>query len=135
MYKFLTFGFPIYLILFELLFRSLFNLDTSHFIGPALAASGLSLIIGLVKPKPVELEPDVQTLLEQNGQTAKNLYDERLIFFSWLFILAGLLTWYWSCNLVLTKSTTMVWIFPLPLFIGLINYIIGISLTTIKEIL
>jgi len=110
-------------------------LDTSHFIGPALAASGLSLIIGLVKPKPVELEPDVQTLLEQNGQTAKNLYDERLIFFSWLFILAGLLTWYWSCNLVLTKSTTMVWIFPLPLFIGLINYIIGISLTTIKEIL
>ncbi len=45
MYRLLTIGFPFYLIIFEKVFRDYSNIDSSSFVGPAIAASGLGLLI------------------------------------------------------------------------------------------
>lgn len=131
MYNVLNYGFPIYLICFELLFRSISTIDTSSFIGPALASSGLSLFISVLKPKEVRLESNIQPLPE--GVQVYYQKDQKLILASIICLLIGLMMWYWTCIFSLTKANHTLWIFPTHLVMGFGVYLIGIILSSIKE--
>ncbi len=136
-YNFVIVVFPVYLIFFEILFRTFSNIDTSAFLGPTISAGGLSLLISLVKPKTVNLDTDNNELLrliEQHNLTIKNDRDEKLIVVIWVMILIGILVWYWSCATSLLTPTAKIWVFPKHFLIGLINYLLGVVFTTLKEI-
>ena len=42
MHSLIVYGFPMILVSFEILLRNLVNVDTSTFVGPTLAATGIS---------------------------------------------------------------------------------------------
>jgi hypothetical protein len=56
-FNYINIGFPIYLVLFEVLLRTLSSVNTSIFIGPTLAASGIGLLLNTLKPKKIEIDP------------------------------------------------------------------------------
>ena len=128
-------GFPIYLILFELLLRSLSSVDTSSFIGPTLAASGLGLLIGTIKPKKVFLDKELEDKLKAAGisTVARNSKDDKLIQIAWVLILIEILTWYWCCAMTIKTAETKEIKNNLPLIIGIGNYILGIIIASFKE--
>jgi hypothetical protein len=96
-YNILNAGFPIYMIVFEMLLRSFSSVDTSSFIGPTLAAGGLGLILGILQPKAVR-EHYANDKSEQPMQhVPRNPRDEKLIVLAWMSILVELLIWYWVC--------------------------------------
>lgn len=132
-YNFLIFGFPIYLILFEILFRTFSHVDTSTFIGPTIGASGLSLLIPLVKPKIVKISDDELIFIKKNNLTLKYENDDKLIFVVWVSILIEIIVWYWSCSTSINTPKELYSIFPKHLCIGVINYMIGVLLTIIKD--
>jgi len=134
-YNLIIFGFPVYLIIFEILFRTVSNLNTSTFIGPTLAATGLSFLLPLIRPKRVDLSFDDEEEFKKKGLIIKNAYDEKLIPVVYAFILVGILIWYWSCATSFLHPKDTLWFFPKHLIIGLINYFLGILFTTIKEII
>lgn len=128
-------GFPLYLMFFEVLLRSLSGVDTSLFIPPTLAASGLGLLIGVIKPKTVTLDSELENKLRDSGISvvARNVKDDKLIQIAWLCILVEILTWYWCCSITikiehggLPKSNA-------PLLIGIANYLGGIIISSFKE--
>jgi hypothetical protein len=131
----LNFGFPVYLIVFEILLRSISSVDTSGFIGPTLAASGLGLLIGTIRPKSLILDPETQQLIQQQGGSivVRNSKDEKVIILGWIAILLELLAWYWSCAITIKNETIHVQSL-LPLYVGIGNYIAGIILSSVKEI-
>ena len=134
LYNFIIFGFPVYLIVFEIIFRTVSNLDTSTFIGPTLAATGLSFLLPLIKPKPVILTPKDEKDFINRGLIIKNANDEKLILVIYAAILFGILIWYCSCLSSFLHPNDTLWFFPTHLAVGLINYILGITFTTVKEI-
>ena len=138
MHSILNIGFPLYLVGFEILFRSFSNVDTSGFIGPTLAASGLGLLIGVLKPKTIETQLDATVIaaLKAKNQTAivRDPNDEILVTIAWIAILIELLIWYWCCAEImkpLSDGETASSFFPLSLGIG--NYVVGIIISSFKE--
>ena len=134
-YNLIIFGFPLYLILFEMLFRTFSQIDTSSFIGPTIGAAGLSLMIPLVRPKSVELNAEEMELVKNNNLSIKFIADERLINVIWVMILVGILVWYWSCAISFLEPKESLWIFPKHFVIGMVNYVFGVILATYKEII
>jgi hypothetical protein len=138
MHSILNIGFPLYLVGFEILFRSFSNVDTSGFIGPTLAASGLGLLIGVLKPKTIEIQLDDETVkkLKAKNQTAivRDPNDEKLVTIAWIAILIELLIWYWSCAEIMKPipdgETASNYI---PLSLGIGNYVVGIIISSFKE--
>lgn len=134
-YNLLNIGFPIYLVLFEVLLRTFSSVDTSSFIGPTLAASGLGLIIGVLKPKTIKLDQTTQHSLKEMGLSAivRDSKDEKIVFLGWVAILVELLTWYWSCAVAIKTGDKEQAKSIQPLIIGVVNYIIGVILLSFKE--
>lgn len=133
----LTIGFPIYLIFFELLLRTIASVDASAFIGPTLAAAGLSVLISLAESTKgnsgIELSYELKEQLKSaNVEVVKKSHKlyEKLI---WGCILLGLLVWYWSCNVAITNPNSKTWIVPNHFLIGGINYIISVVLISRKK--
>ena len=146
----LSVGFPIYLVVFELLFRQFLKVDIVAFIPPTIAASGLGLLVEVLKPinnpKKVEAEKlisnfkanssggDYQENIETLQKILKdhNLYnknDDNLIKVGYIFLLISLLLWFYSCALSLNTDS----ISTIALIVGIANYLIGIVFSTIKE--
>jgi hypothetical protein len=128
-------GFPLYLMLFEVLLRSLSSVDTSTFIPPTLAASGLGLLIGTIKPKSVKLDNDLEEKMKEKGisMVARSTKDDKLIQIAWLFILLEILTWYWCCAMTLKGEGNGLSKSNLPLIVGIGNYVVGIIISSFKE--
>ena len=133
-YNILVLGFPFYLIFFEILFRTFSQVDTSAFIGPTIGASGLSLLIPLVKPKEIEASLEDIESAKEKGLSVKYERDDKLITIVWTSILFGILLWYWSCATSIESPKEMVWLFPKHFIIGTSNYVIGVALTIWKEV-
>jgi len=125
--------FPTYLILFETLFRSITGLDFSAFIGPSLAAAGLSLLIPLVRPKPVPISDEDNDKLKEDGYIICNTRDERLIVATWIAILVGIFLWSYACSTALNHPNAKLSSFWDHSTIGMINYICGITFSTYKD--
>lgn len=130
----LNWGFPFYLIVLEVLFRGVTGLDTSSFIGPAIATAGLSFLLPLTKPKSLSdsLHGRTLALVQSNGGVVVNSNDQSLLPFVWLSILIGFLIWFWSSNLALTKPTNAILFLPTHVAVGFINYLMAAILSAIK---
>ena len=133
MYSVIIYGFPTYLIFFELLVRSFSGFDTSAFIGPTLGAAGLGFLMSVIQPKPVILTDEQRIFTQQHGVIIRNPNDERIISIAWIFIFIGVLLWYCACLVSLKYPNFSFSIFPAHLIIGLINYLIGIILSVFKD--
>jgi len=118
-----------------MLFRTFSQIDTSSFIGPTIAAAGLSLMIPLVRPKSVELNEGAMEIAKNHNLSIKFIADERLINIIWVMVLIGILVWYWSCAISFLKPKETIWIFPKHFIIGMVNYVIGVVLAIYKEII
>ncbi|MCO7205322.1 hypothetical protein [Pseudoalteromonas sp. CnMc7-37] len=130
----LNWGFPFYLILLEVLFRSVTGFDTSSFVGPAIATAGLSFMLPLTKAKELESSLHGRTLavVNSNGGVIVNLKDQALIPFVWLSILLGFMVWFWASNTSLKSPTDTFLFFPTHVAIGLINYVVAAVLSAVK---
>ena len=130
----LILGFPLFLILFELLFRTLFDTDASSFIGPALASSGLSLLVSNTKPKPVEISSELAEQLKETGHKIRYAGDDNLITLTWVLILIGLMVWFWTCVISQKEPDAIVlWIMPKHFFVGMMVYVTGVVCSAWKH--
>ncbi|HCH4139903.1 TPA: hypothetical protein NKV59_003375 [Vibrio parahaemolyticus] len=130
----LNWGFPFYLIVLEVIFRSATGIDASSFIGPAIATAGISFLLPLTKAKPYSEQIHGRTLalINSNGGVVLNQRDQRFIPFVWLALLVGFLVWFWASNVALTKPHDVVWFVPTHVAIGFINYFAAAVLSAIK---
>lgn len=132
----LIWGFPFYLIVLELLFRGVSGHDTSAFVGPAIAAAGLSFLLPLTQPKTKTLSDSLhgraQELIEANGGVVVNVGDLRLLPFVWIAILIGFLVWFWSSQISLTATSETFLLIPSHIAVGGINYLMAAILSAIK---
>ena len=144
-HKAITIGFPIYLVIFEVVLRKFFNTEILSFIGPSLAASGLGLIVETLKPKP--LSADIQqkiAALNIQGLELRESRDEKLRIFATVFILLCIVVWLVSCASSFQEQRQAVdtwggesgsWkgLSSLQFILGCLNYAIGIVFSTLKK--
>ena len=128
MYAVLTYGFPLILLVFEWGLRTLMLVDTSGFIGPTLAAAGLSFLIPLTKPKRIDvLVPSLPDALV----TSKR--DQEFVGLIWLLFLASLFAWSASCYTSIRFPENRVFGWPVHFVIGLGTYLLSLIMTFVKE--
>lgn len=128
MHNVIVYGFPVILVAFEFGLRTLVNADVSGFIGPTLAAAGLSFLVPLTKLRVLNIE------VSDSNAVVISKRDKEFTSLVWLFILLFLFAWFWSCYLSISRPHDTVWIIPTHFGVGLIAYVISILLTVIKEL-
>ncbi|HFQ5177524.1 TPA: hypothetical protein ACGUW8_004183 [Vibrio vulnificus] len=128
MHSIIVFGFPIILVSFEALLRSISNVDTFGFVGPTLAAAAISFTVPLTKLK--------EETFEAGGEKWVKVpkWDARFVYLVWFTLLLGLLSWFWVCTLSLNESKKLLLDTPAHLVVGAIMYVISIVLCGIKEV-
>ena len=106
--------------------RTMLRLDVSSFIGPTLAASGISHLIPLTKPAVRTIES------KERGRVAVAISDLNFIAFIWISVLLGLLAWIASCHysLILPEAYFLGW--PVHQFIGGVVYAFSLLMIFIK---
>ncbi|MDP4530505.1 hypothetical protein Q9252_00040 [Marinobacter salarius] len=126
MYAVLIYGFPLTLLAFEWGLRTMIGVDSSGFTGPTLAAAGLSFLMPLVKPKQKKIPGHENYVVTTKA-------DATLIPLLWLFVLAFLFCWSWSCyvSVKLPDHNTLGLASHLAIGSGL--YIVSLILTAVKE--
>lgn len=129
MHSIIIYGFPIILVLFEAFLRSLINVDTFGFVGPTLAATGISFMVPLTRLKVSEVE---SSLGEKWVQVSKR--DQAYVNLVWLLLFISLFLWFWVCTLSIKNDTSMLFDFPTHVIVGAIMYVVGIILSSIKEV-
>lgn len=128
MHSLIVYCFPLILVSFEALLRNLVEVDTFGFIGPTLAATGISFLVPLTKLKSVDIE-------DKKGDywTPVSNRDQNFVSFMWLFLFVSLFIWFWICTLSIKGATTMFMGLPAQAIAGASLYISSIVLSTIKE--
>jgi hypothetical protein len=129
MHSIIIYGFPIILVLFEAFLRSLINVDTFGFVGPTLAATGISFMVPLTRLKVSEVE---SSLGEKWVQVSKR--DQAYVNLVWLLLFISLFLWFWVCTLSIKSDTSMLFDFPTHVIVGATMYVVGIVLSSIKEV-
>lgn len=128
MHSLIVYGFPIILVSFEALLRNLINVDTFAFVGPTLAATGISFLVPLTKLKEFEFETD-----EGERWVKVSKRDQVFVNLTWLLLFISLFVWFWVCTLSI-QSTPVAWLgFPAQIVAGAALYVASIILSTIKE--
>lgn len=101
--------------------------DTSGFIGPTLAAAGLSFLIPLTRTKRIDLPvPNFPDALV----TSKK--DQELVGLIWLLFLASLFAWSASCYTSIRAPDDSVFGWPVHFVIGLGTYLLSLIMTFVK---
>lgn len=138
--------YPVVLVLIEYLLRSLSSLETKEFIGPTLAIAGASLILPLTIRKPLTIERlkrypqkivrQFETL-QQNGLPVQYLprEEETFIQICWTGVFVTTLIWVWALYLAIMYPDQLWLGVPSNYFPGFINYVIGLALTEVHEVL
>jgi uncharacterized membrane protein HdeD (DUF308 family) len=135
-------GFPVYLVIFEIIFRTVSGVDTSSFVGPTLASSGMGLIINALKPRAIKLTAEIEEFIKKSGQTytIRDPKDDKLVIIAWIAILIEIIFWYYSCALsikndlaVSAQPTIVVKNNFIPMILGVVNYVIGTIIISNKE--
>tara|TARA_R100000655_G_scaffold65413_1_gene103874 strand:- start:2556 stop:2948 length:393 start_codon:yes stop_codon:yes gene_type:complete len=129
MHSIIIYGFPMILVSFEALLRNLINVDTFGFVGPTLAATGISFMVPLTKLKTSEVE---SSLGEKWVQVSKR--DHGYVSLIWLLLFVSLFIWFWVCTLSIQSDESMMFQVPAHVVIGAIVYVAGIVLSSIKEV-
>ena len=116
------------LVSFEALLRNLVNVDTFAFVGPTLAATGISFLVPLTKLKELEFET-----AEGERWVKVSKRDQVFVNLTWLLLFVSLFVWFWVCTLSI-QSTPITWLgFPAQIVAGAALYVISIILSTVKE--
>jgi hypothetical protein len=128
MHSVIVYGFPIILVSFEALLRNLVNVDTFGFVGPTLAATGISFLVPLTKLKEFEFETE-----EGERWVKVSKRDQVFVNLMWLLLFVSLFVWFWVCTLSIQTSSAMLLGFPAQILAGAALYIVSIVLSTVKE--
>ncbi|EIY0852050.1 hypothetical protein ABTP12_14790 [Acinetobacter baumannii] len=123
MYPILTYGFPLILVLFEWGVRKIVHADEYIFIGPALAVSGISYLVPLLKPK----------FIEQPEFTYRSKLDNQLIPFIYLLIILSIFGWAYSCVMTLQENKNDFHGFKIYFLVGFAIYILSLIMVLAKE--
>ena len=133
--RILIYGFPFFLIALERVLRTALNLNSETFMGPTLAAVGVSFLLSLIVPKSRELGLSQETLseIDRQGIIVIPRNEQILIDLVWVFIFT--LTASWAYCLYLSCITpTSTWLkIPAYQILGFGNYFVGVLFSEIKE--
>lgn len=135
--RLLTYGFPFFLIFIEFLLRNAYRLDTEEFIGPTLAAVGVSLLLPLIVPKKIEVGLTQQTKQELDQKKVRILYksEDRFIDIVWIFIFILTACWAYTLYISAQKDHIQMWMtFPNYKVLGFSNYFLGVLFSEVKEV-
>lgn len=127
MHSILIYGFPLILVGFEWGLRHLLKTDSIGFIGPTLAAAALTILVPLTRPKKTGLRSG------SSKNVVVNAYDQQLIPFIWLVVLASLFAWSAACYYSLQQTSIAAISMPTHIAIGLICYFVSLLLVAVKE--
>lgn len=128
MYIVLTYGFPLILLVFEWGLRTLMLVDASGFIGPTLAAAGLSFLIPLTRPKRLNA-----TVPDYPKAVVTSRLDQQFVGLVWLLVLVSLFAWSASCYASIKTPDATVLGYPTHSVIGGVTYLISLTMTFVKE--
>ncbi|WP_134082391.1 hypothetical protein [Thiohalophilus thiocyanatoxydans] len=128
MHSLIVYGFPIILVSFEALLRNLLNVDTLGFVGPTLAATGISFLVPLTKLKEFEFETE-----EGERWIKVSKRDQVFVNLMWFFLFVSLFVWFWVCTLSIQGSSFIFLGFPAQILAGAGLYIVSIILGAVKE--
>jgi hypothetical protein len=130
----LLYGFPLILVLFEWALRTIIGVDSSEFIGPTLAATGLSFLVPLTEPKE-----DIVALAAGKIAKVRSEADKDFVPITMLFIFIFFFLWLASCYASLKHRDQVVsyrsFSVSLQAFIGWLAYLISLIMAGIKELL
>src|SRR5580658_9277036 len=119
----LLYGFPLILVLFEWALRTIIGVDSSEFIGPTLAATGLSFLVPLTEPKE-----DIVALAAGKIAKVRSEADKDFVPITMLFIFLFFFLWLASCYASLKHRDQVVsyrsFSMSLQAFIGWLAYLI-----------
>ena len=126
-----------YLIVVEIIFRTAFHQDTMGFVGPTIAAAGLTSLIPLTELKgpKVPLSDETRKVLEKNNCMPVKTADARLVPLVWIFILLAFLVWFWSCTCSIEEPQAKLWFAPKHIAVGSINYVVAMLCALLKSYL
>jgi len=134
--RFLIYGFPFFLIAIEHVLRTALHLDSRTFMGPTLAAVGVSFLLSLIVPKNRDSGLSQETLVEikRKGIIVIPKSEQTPIDLVWVFIFA--LTASWAYSLYISSATPDTTWFRIPAYqvLGYGNYFIGVLFSEIKEV-
>ncbi len=128
----LVFGFPLFLVLLESVLRRALNVDSYAFLGPTLAAVGIGFAMSSIIPKDImsTFGSSTQKVLRRFGAVVYLRID--VLFTEIIRILLVLMVSGWYCSLYCSKvSSSKI----LPLIIGVVVYVIGVTLSFVKSII
>lgn len=128
MHSLIVYGFPMILVSFEILLRNLVNVDTSTFVGPTLAATGISFLVPLTKLKEFEFESN-----EGERWVKVSKRDQIFVNLTWFLLFISLFVWFWVCTLSIQSTSTIWFGFSAQIVAGSTLYVFSIILSTIKE--
>ena len=133
----LIWAFPGYLIIIEMIFRGISGLDTTGFIGPAIATAGLSFLLPLTKNKDASdiVSKVTADSVANLGGVIVSRKDLVFVPIVWLLILFGLLIWFGSCYYSLKTPKVYFISIPMHIVLGAINYITAAICSGIKKAL
>jgi len=133
--RILIYGFPFFLIALEYVLRTALSLDSETFMGPTLAAVGISFLLSLIVPKNRELDlsQETQNEIDRLGIIVVPRGEQILIDLVWVFIFALTASWAYCLYLSCINPSTTWFKIPAYQLLGYGNYFIGVLFSEIKE--
>ena len=128
MYILLIYGFPIILLVFEWGLRYLLKVDTHGFIGPTLAAAGLSFLVPLTKPKALTIATGSSGVVMVTPRR-----EFEFIAFIWMLVLAYLFVWAATCVISVAHPQSTYVGYSIHSEIGAAAYVVSLAMTFLKE--
>lgn len=124
-YHILSYGTPVFLLPLESCLKFVLNENITSFLGPTLAAAGLSFLVPLTEPKVLSVEGNIIT-------TSRN--DSMLVGYAWIAIIFSFLAWAISCYLSLKQPNALTILnIPYHLLLGGFVYFISLVMTFLKR--
>jgi hypothetical protein len=137
--------FPFFLLLVEIVLRSAFLEDITTLIGPSLAATGAAFVVPLTVKRPMTLEkleylkknttrPDlIEEAILKNKLDVTTDEEQGVINIcsASVFVLVAL--WVLALYLAVKHDKTSLWLVPVGLIPGLVNCLVGLILTELRE--
>src|SRR4051812_93850 len=97
--RILIYGYPFYLVSLEYLLRQAIKLESEAFIGPTLAAVGISLLLPLIVPKKRDFHFSKKTMDRIEAIGGKIIHKRESILIDLVWTLIIVLTALWACSL------------------------------------
>lgn len=137
----LIYGFPVFLILIEIMVRAMMSVNTQDFVGPTLVAASLSLLFPLTSPEraPTEAFQELADAFPGMTVSIHDDSDDTFIGLIWLMMIGGIMAWVWVCMDSMRdagrEGVVDTWINTVPnhIVVGVSAYCISATITVIRS--